>query len=304
MSRGVSALIMYLGLAVVVTVVLFTVIVLIFGVGPTHNPITALYNALLHTLDTGTQANDTGSGYEAVDLLVTISGIVIFSAFIGVLATTLDERLTNLRKGRSVVLETNHTLILGWSERVFTIVAELAVANESEHKPSIVILAEHDKVEMEDEIRERVGDLRGTRVVCRTGKPTSIADLELVAHQDARSVIVLGRDGDAEPDAAVIKTILALTTATGGVSGRYVVAEIQNASNLAVARLAGGDAVVLVDKPETISRLIVQTSRQSGAAAVYRELLAFDGDEIYMRADPGLVGRTYGDALHAYETSR
>jgi voltage-gated potassium channel Kch len=303
MSRGVSALIMYLGAAVVVTVVIFTAIVLIFGVGPTHNPITALYNALLHTLDTGTQANDTGTGYESVDLLVTISGIVIFSAFIGVLATALDERLTDLRKGRSVVLETGHTLILGWSERVFTVVGELAVANESETKPSIVILAERDKVEMEDSIRERVEHLLGTRVVCRTGKPTSIADLELVAHRDARSVIVLGRDGDTDPDAAVIKTILALTTADDDerASERHVVAEIQKASNLAVARLAGGSEVVLVDKPETISRLIVQTSRQSGAAAVYRELLGFDGDEIYMREDASLAGRTYGDALHAYE---
>ena len=43
---------------------------------------------------------------------------------------------------------------------------------------------------------------------------------------------------------------------------------------------------MLVDKPETISRLIVQTSRQSGASAVYQELLDFDGEEIYMRIDP------------------
>src|ERR1700761_3865465 len=122
MSRGVSALIWYLGAAVAVVVLVFAGLILIFGAGPTHNPITAVYNALLHTIDTGTQANDTGTTYEILDLLVTFAGIFIFSAFIGVLANTLDARLHDLRKGRSLVLERDHTLILGWSESIYTIV--------------------------------------------------------------------------------------------------------------------------------------------------------------------------------------
>src|SRR6201999_3758914 len=114
MSNGPSALIWYLGAAVAVVVVIFAAVILIVGVGPTHNPVTAVYNVLLHTIDTGTQANDTGTGYEAVDLLVTIAGIFIFSAFIGVMANSIDDRLQNLRKGRSAVIEHDHTLILGW----------------------------------------------------------------------------------------------------------------------------------------------------------------------------------------------
>src|SRR4029077_3930329 len=163
MSRGVSALIIYLGLIVAVAVVLFALVVHIFDLGPTNNPITTAYNALLHTIDTGTIAGDTGTGYEIAALFITIVGLFLFSAFIGILATVLDEQLTNLRKGRSVVLETGHALILGWSERVFTIISELAIANESEgrrRRPSIVVLADRDKVEMEDTIRERVPDLR------------------------------------------------------------------------------------------------------------------------------------------------
>jgi voltage-gated potassium channel Kch len=306
MSRGVSALIIYLGLIVAIAVALFAVVVHIFDLGPTNNPIRTAYNALLHTIDTGTIAGDTGTGYEIAALFITIVGLFLFSAFIGILATVLDEQLTNLRKGRSLVLETGHALILGWSERVFTIISELAIANESEgrKRPSIVVLADRDKVEMEDTIRERVPALRGTRVVCRTGRPTSVADLELVAHRDAASVIVLGLEADEQPDAGVVKAILALTTDVDVVdtNGRHIVAEIEDAANIPVARLAGGEGIVLVDKPETISRLIVQTSRQLGASAVYQELLDFDGEEIYMRIDPALAGRTYRDALHAYET--
>jgi ion channel POLLUX/CASTOR len=300
MSRGPSALIWYLGAAVAVVVLIFAAVILIAGVGPTHDPITAVYNVLLHTIDTGTQANDTGTGYEVADLVVTVAGIFIFSAFIGVMANSIDSRLQNLRKGRSAVIEHDHTLVLGWSDAIFTVLSELVVANESRRRPSVVILAEEDKVDMEDAIRSRVGDLRNTRVVCRTGDPTS-GDLELVSHQTARSVIVLAPGAD-HPDAMVIKTILSLTRDPDGPAlPRHIVAEISDPRNLQAARLAGGTQTIVLDKGLTVSRLIVQTSRQSGVASVYQELLDFDGDEIYIHHDPGLEGLTFGEALLAYE---
>ena len=80
-----------------------------------------------------------------------------------------------------------------------------------------------------------------------------------------------------------------------------MVAEIQDPSNLEAARMVGGGRAVIVDKRETVARLIVQTSRQSGAAAVYTELFDFDGDEIYFHVDPALAGATYAEAQMAYE---
>jgi Trk K+ transport system NAD-binding subunit len=100
----------------------------------------------------------------------------------------------------------------------------------------------------------------------------------------------------------VIKTVLALTRGPARRDEPYhIVAEIEDPANLEAARLVGGDETVLIDKSETISRLIVQTSRQSGLAAAYTDLLDFDGAEIYFREDAELVGGTFRDALHAYE---
>src|ERR687884_725000 len=102
-------------------------------------------------------------------LLLTIGGLLIVSALIGVLATGLDRKIEELRKGRSVVLERDHTLILGWSETIFTVLSELAIANASEKDPSVVVLADRDRVEMEDGIRAKLhGGMGHTRVVCRT----------------------------------------------------------------------------------------------------------------------------------------
>jgi Trk K+ transport system NAD-binding subunit len=81
------------------------------------------------------------------------------------------------------------------------------------------------------------------------------------------------------------------------------VAEIHDPANLEAAHLVGGDQAVFLDKRDTIAKLIVQASRQAGASVVYGELLDFDGEEIYFRADEALTGRTYGDALLAYENA-
>ncbi|MEA2125533.1 MAG: hypothetical protein QOI80_2315, partial [Solirubrobacteraceae bacterium] len=279
MARGPSALIGYLGMAVVVLAVLFGVLVLLLSLGPTKNLVHALYNALLHVIDAGTVAGDDtrSAGFIALQLVLTFGGIIIFSAFIGILATTVDQRLQELRKGRSAVLESGHTLVLGWSDTIFTVLAELALANESARDPVVVVLAERDKVEMEDAIRDKVGDLRGTRVVCRTGSAIDLRDLAIVAPDAARAIIVLSPDEE-EPDASVIKTILALTRGPGRRPEPYhIVAEISDARNLEAARLVAGDEAVLVDKSETVARIIVQTARQSGAAVVYTELLDFEG---------------------------
>jgi voltage-gated potassium channel Kch len=222
---------------------------------------------------------------------------------IGVLATGLDRKLDELRKGRSVVLERDHTLILGWSETIFTMLAELEIANASEKNPSVVILADRDRVEMEDAIRAKLGGgTRSTRVVCRSGSPVDLGDLQVASPQTARSVIVLSPENDPDPDAQVIKTILALTRSPGRREEPYrIVAEIHDPANMEAARLVGGDEAVLVDKRETISRLLVQSSRQSGASVVYNDLLDFEGDELYFRADDRLAGLSFGDALFAYD---
>jgi ion channel POLLUX/CASTOR len=305
MSNGPIALVAWLAALTIVLILAGVALVLLLGIVPRdgrHSFIGQMFSTLMHALDPGTVAGDQGdAGYLIVMLLVTLGGLFIVSALIGVIATALDEKLLHLRKGRSMVIEKDHTVVLGWSDAVFTILSELAIANESEKDASVVILAEQDKVEMEDAIRAKVEELHGTRVVCRTGSPIDLTDLAIVHPQGARSIIVLSPAGD-DPDAEVIKTVLALTRGPHRREEGYrIVAEIQDPANLEAARLVGGDQAVFLDKRDTIAKLIVQASRQAGASAVYGELLDFDGEEIYFRDDPTLVGRTYGDLLLAYE---
>ncbi|CAI9407967.1 CASTOR/POLLUX-related putative ion channel [Nocardioides sp. T2.26MG-1] len=305
MSRGTPALIAWLCVVTLALILLFTVIVSIFGLREEGDPARGFFRDLMqnlfHALDPGTVAGDGLSSWRFLltMLVLTIAGLFIVSALIGVIAAGIDTKLADLRRGRSIVLEKDHTVILGWSDSIFTIVRELTIANESRRKPVIVVLADRDKVEMEEDLRAKVDDFRGTRVICRSGSPMDLDDLALSSHPTARSVILLAPEQSEDPDSEVIKTLLALTHA--GPDGPRIVAEIRNPTNLEAARLVGAERTVLLDIRETVAKLVVQTSRQSGAAAVYTELFDYDGDEIYFLEDHRLDGATYADAQLAFE---
>jgi voltage-gated potassium channel Kch len=139
--------------------------------------------------------------------------------------------------------------------------------------------------------------------VCRSGSPIDRDDLEIVNPAEARSIIVLAAESD-DPDSLVIKTILALTNDPKRPDHPYhIVAEIRNPQNLDVALMVARDETEFIQVDLLISRIAVQTCRQSGLSVVYTELLDFGGDEIYFKEEPELVGQTFGEALLAYEDS-
>jgi voltage-gated potassium channel Kch len=236
-------------------------------------------------------------------LLVTFGGIFVISTLIGVLTSGIEGKIEDLRKGRSRVIESGHTVILGWSPQIFVVISELIVANANQSKSCIVVMGDKDKVEMEEEIRDQVGPTGRTRIVCRRGNPMVLGDLEIVSLHTARSIVILAPEGDS-PDSNVIKTMLAITNNPQRRPQPYhIVAEIRDPKNMEAARMVGRDEVELVQVGDLISRIIAQTCRQSGLSVVYTELLDFGGDEIYFHAEPTLAGKTFGEALLAYEDS-
>src|ERR687890_491808 len=306
-SKGTIALIGWLFLVLLALVLASTLFVYLTGVAPGtggHRPgfFQTLWLDLMRTIDPGNVGGDEGSWVYLLSMLaVTAGGILVFSTLIGVIFAGIDEKLADLRKGRSFVVERGHTVIYGWSSEVFSVVAELVKANESRRNACIAILAETDKVEMEDEIRARVGKTGRTRVVCRTGDPINIDDVEIVNPNESRSIIVLPPE-DPEADSKVIKTILALTNNPNRREGPYhIVSRISDPENLGVARMVGRAELRLVAVDDLIARITAQTCRQSGLSVVYTDLLDFGRDEIYFTHEPRLAGMTFGEALTAYE---
>lgn len=307
MAAGPVALIAWLALLSLIIIVAVALLLVLTGIAPEGGErlgfVDGLWAALMRSMDAGTLGGDNGWSFRLVMLVVTFAGIFIFSALIGVLNTGLENKLDRLRKGRSKVLESDHTIIFNWSASIFDVIKELVIANESRHKPRIVVMSDRDKVEMEDEIAGKVGDLKNTRVICRSGEPTDLFDIGIVNAEAARSIIVLSPEGD-DPDSQVIKTVLALVNDPDR-SGKAlnIAAEIRDPASAEIARAVGGNEVQLVLADDLISRIAVQSTRQPGLSAVFTELLDFDGGEIYVVEQPELAGKTFGEAVLSYDVS-
>ena len=306
LTGGTAAIIGWLALLSAVVVLVVALIVWLARIGPAGEaPMSlgeAMWASLMRTLDPGTMGGDTGWNFRFAMLAVTLGGIFIISTFIGVLTNSIDNKLDELLKGRSRVVETGHIVILNWSEHIFTVLYELKLAAGSK-RDCVVIMGDRDKVAMEDAIRERLGGAGALRVVCRSGDAIEPTDLDIVSLDTARAIIVLSPDmADIDRDAQVIKTLLAIINSPGRRPEPYhIVAELRDPRHVAVTRLISMDEVELVVAGDLIARIIAQTSRHAGLSTVYTELLSYEGSEIYLAERPELIGRSFRDALFAYE---
>jgi voltage-gated potassium channel Kch len=301
LAHGPLALIGWLGLLVLAIVLIGAIVAaLLLEGGEDRGFLGDVWETMIRVLDSSAFEIEEAWPSRLVGLAVTLAGLFIGGSLIGLIATALDQRVSALSAGRSPVLESEHTLILGWSARLPVIVQELVVANESLSRPAIVILAPRPVAEMEAEIRERVGDTKRTRVVCRSGSPSAPADLELANLAGARSVIVLAEEGG---DAAIVKAILAVKTLDPDFSRTNIVAEFSSPTHADTVRILTDGAVSTVNSDRVIAEVTAQACHQSGLAVVFRELLDFAGDECYFVEVPELVGHTYAEALLAFRDS-
>ena len=307
MSKGTISAILLLLLVSFIMVVFIATSISLMNIYPEGekdiNFFEAVWISMTRTLDPGTMGEDSGWAFRALMFLATAYGILMVSTFIGLVSNGILTKIVELRKGRSRVLEKDHILILGWSSKIFTIISELIIANENQKSPIIVILADKDKVEMEDELKEKIPKRKNTRIICRSGDPIDINDLKIGNPHFTKSIILLDnhkKDSDAE----IIKVILALiSNRKERVIPYHITAEIESKKNLDVAKMVGKEEVKLILADEFISRIMVQTSRQSGLSIVYTDLLDFVGDEIYFQEEPKLVGKTFKEALFLFDTS-
>ena len=267
-----------------------------------------LYVTFLELTDPGNMVQDLNSSpwYKLLAVSGGMVGIVLLSALIAFITTSLDQKINELKRGRSKVIEEDHTLILGWNEqRIVEILQELILANESERDACVVILADRDKEEVDDVLRLRIKDRKTTRIVTRSGDVSTLANLDMVSVDDARSVIILASCDDTDSaeqkstsDAKAIQTVLATMGRAVDKDEFSVVVEIFNPTHREIVRSSFPEHVVTVNTSDVLAKLLVQTSRSEGLSVVYNEVLSFDGCEMYFY-EADWQGRTFGDiAFH------
>lgn len=261
-----------------------------------------LWRVFLQISDAGAVAEDGDSSLanKVAGITTIFIGLVLFSSLVAFITSQFEARLTALKKGRSQVVESRHTLILGYTDRLVEIAREIIVANESEKDAAIVVLADRDKEQMDDDLRDKLSDRGTTRIVTRSGAVSTLLSLRKASAMSARSIIVLNPAGPAASaadqqtgDAIVLKAVMAVAAACAEQGPPQIVAELRMAQNRKLAESIAPGRVHTIDEDEVLAKIMVQTSRISGLAIVYSNLVGFVGNEVYFFDSPESTAVSY-----------
>lgn len=305
-SLGPGVLIAALALFTVLLSLITALILVISRLSPGGEPpfdfIEGLWFSFLANLGEGSVAGrESEWTFRFLTLGLTLASIFIVSNLIGIISNAITQKIENLRRGKSAVIENGHIVVLGWCEQVFTIIPQLFISENGVKNKKIVLLGDRDKVEMEDQIRNRIGSSALSRVVFRSGSPIEVSDLELTNPNEASGILVLTPEGD-NPDAEVIKTVLAITKNNQRRNEPYkIIAALREKQNRELGKIVGNGEVEWIFSGQVIARLLAQSCNQPGLSVVYTELLDFTGDEIYFIEDSKLIGRTYRESLSCFQ---
>ncbi len=291
MSKGTLSRLLLLGI-ITLSVVLAGALASILMGGPdgtgVSSPGRSFWFTLMHAINTGVLAKEEGTvQYLLVMTIVTLTGIFITSFLIGTISTGIKDKITELQRGKSRVIEEGHTVIIGFDDNIVSILEELVMANENQQEAIAVIMAEEDKIKMEEFIKDRVPDLGNLRVVCRSGKPDNPNDLQVCSLESCKAVIVNISD-----DFMTVKTILLCRKILDdcGREDVSMVSTVRDREVLQPAKIAGGKRASILNFQKTIARLMVQSGRHPGMSEILSELLSFKGTEIYVEDNPEVYG--------------
>lgn len=249
--------------------------------------------------------------FRAMNLTFSFGGAFVFGIVINFLSDFIGGKVEGLKQGKTNVIEQGHSLILGWNDRMLSLLEQLCQANESEGGRPIVVLADQDKPEMDAWLMDALPmeDRRGSKIITRSGSRIEMPALLKVAVTYPRSIIILteGTDPD-EADAGIVRCTLALTAGLPKENQPrcHFVIELQDVDNADVAMLGvadqtvASDTVIPIVSHDIVGKLMIQCAREIGLSTCFANLLCFDGSECYFETWPLLSGQTFRESCYCF----
>jgi len=291
-----------------------------------------LWWAFLRVLDTGSIAEDKDLKTGTLSLLLTIFGLLVWGTMISIIQQAFERQMIRIKSGKREVLETGHSLVMGWNSTIFNIIIELFQSDDNT-PPKVVVLADKPREEMERQLNDscleiwKLMNLKTSskltferflqsNVICRSGNIDEQSCQKMVNLKDARAVIILQDDQlerNSRKDARSVKAlfmallefdyekrpvtpIVATPAITLSVSDQSIKESI-NSFDAADKVRVHASAV-----PELMSRIIAQTTLQPELRVVYNDLLDFSGNEFHLIGiGKGLTGLSYDDLAGCFK---
>ena len=292
MARGSLSLIRLLVIATVLIIVLLAAVI------SALDGEVSLFEAFWETMVTVINAwmPSAGDGslvYVLFMAVAAVAGLLITSVLIGIFSSAIEEKITSLRKGNSVVLEEDHIVVLGFYPGEYTLLRQLILAAAG-NPCTIVVADDIERDEMEESIHDNIEIPDNIRIICRTVDIFDPATLEKLSLETCRTVIIAPTD-----DIRTMKTLLAVSKIINSSDNDKVRigAIVSKDEYRFPPTIASQHNVTTLQTNDTIAKIIAHSCTQPGLSEVFREVFNFEGCELYTISLDGIEGLRFEDLV-------
>jgi len=229
-----------------------------------------------------------------VNFLYWALGVAFSGTIIAFLAAKVSNFITNLNKGKSTIIDTNHYVIIGWNANIFNIFAEIQTANLNQSKPTILCFNGLDNLEMRAMIDLEISKFKRIRVLTRSGDVYNIADLARTNAKNAKSVIIL--DDTIKKNFNIETTLLAVKKNIPN-NNIPIIVQFSNEDNIATLSDLMSNQLYPISKNKLISNVTSQAIRNKHISTVVLDFLDYAGDEVYFFKAGVFVGLTFKQVM-------
>ncbi len=291
-ARGSLGLIRFLIAVSIVLAVIIAGLIILFGFHEGEPAAAVFWDSIATILNAWMPySGDGGPGYILLMAVCAIAGVLFTSVLIGIITSAIEEKIIELRRGSSQVLESGHTVILGFYPGEYTLLRQLVLAAAG-REACVVIAEDMDREEMEQNIGENVEYPKSFRIICRSADITDPAALERCALSSCKTAIVHPTD-----DTRTVKALLALSALKRNdpEADFRILALLSGGAFHFPAALAEQYRIIALREHDTLAKMIAHSCTQMGLSETFRELFNFDGSEWYVLPLPGAAGLRFGE---------
>lgn len=292
MAKGTGSMVWMLSLVTALVIVILTGVEIVFHLREDGGIFSALWDSLAYTVNAEIPSSEDGTvGYILLAAAGGLVGLFFTSILIGIISSAIEEKLTDLRKGNSLVLERDHIVILGFTPGEYALLSQLLLAEEGK-RTCIVVADSMERDEMERLIRENIQVPKGIRVVCRNVNICDPNSLRICAIPQCRTVVI-----NVLKDGRTTKALLAVSAIMEreGPDRREipVISAVSKGEAMLPRHVREKNSIIMLQTRDLVVRIIAHACTQPGLSEAFLDVFDFEGSELYLTELSGTEGVTF-----------
>ena len=293
MVKGMGSMIRILILATLAVVIFISTLIFCFHANDEGTIAGTVWDVLATTINAWMPYSEDGTlGYVILSSVAALIGVLFTSTLIGIITSGIEERMTELKKGSTTVLEKGHTVVLGFTPGEYSLIRELVAGMGP--REALIVAESMDREEMEDYIFENVDIPKTMTLITRNIDVTDQTELEVCSLPWAKVIVVSPMDND-----KTVKTALAAQAVLSDYPecNVKIIATVSSSRYMIQRYNMDSKHLIMYSTGDVIARLIAHTVTQPGLSYVFSEIFSYEGDEFYEAAYMNAVGRTFEDVV-------